>query len=55
LPAGKPIADVRAIRDGIEGHVHELIEQRLGAIRTDRTAHQLRLKHVRRAAFLGRM
>jgi len=45
-PAGKPIADVRAIRDGVEAHIHELIEQRLDAIRTDRTAHQLRLARL---------
>jgi len=45
-PAGKPIADVRAIRDVIEAHIRELIEQRLEAIRTDRTAHQLRLTRL---------
>jgi arsenate reductase (thioredoxin) len=45
-PAGKPIADVRAIRDGIEAHIRELIEQRLDAIRSDRTAHQLRLARL---------
>jgi arsenate reductase (thioredoxin) len=45
-PAGRPIADVRAIRDGIEAHVRELIEQRLEAIRTDRTAHELRLTRL---------
>lgn len=45
-PAGKPIEDVRAIRDGIEAHIHELIQQRLDAIRTDRTAHELRLTRL---------
>ncbi len=45
-PAGRPIEDVRAIRDGIEAHVRELIEERLDAIRTDRTAHQLRLARL---------
>lgn len=45
-PAGRPIEDVRAIRDGIEAHVRELIEQRLDAIRTDRTAHELRLTRL---------
>ncbi len=45
-PAGKPIADVRAIRDRVEAHVHDLIEQRLDRIRTDRTAHQLRLTRL---------
>jgi arsenate reductase len=45
-PAGKPIEDVRAIRDGIEAHVRELIADRLDAIRTDRTSHQLRLARL---------
>jgi hypothetical protein len=45
-PAGKPIEDVRAIRDGIEAHIHELIDQRLDVIRTDRTAHELRLTRL---------
>ena len=38
-PAGRPIDDVRAIRDGIEAHVIELIDKRLDAIRSDRTTH----------------
>src|ERR1017187_3784052 len=45
-PAGKPIGEVRAIRDGIQAHVRELIGVRLDAIRTDRTAHQLRLARL---------
>ncbi len=45
-PAGKPIGDVRAIRDGVQAHVCELIAQRLDAIRTDRTAHELRLTRL---------
>ena len=45
-PAGKPIGEVRAIRDGIEAHVNELLERRLDAIRSDRTAHQLRLTRL---------
>ena len=45
-PAGKPIADVRAIRDGIEARIRELIADRLEAIRTDRTAHELRLTRL---------
>ena len=45
-PADKPIEDVRAIRDGIEAHIRELIEQRLDAIRSDRTAHALRLTRL---------
>jgi len=45
-PAGRPVEDVRAIRDGIEAHVRELIAQRLDAIRTDRTAHEVRLTRL---------
>jgi arsenate reductase (thioredoxin) len=45
-PAGRPIEQVRAIRDGIEEHVRELIEDRLGTIRSDRNAHQLRLARL---------
>ena len=47
-PAGRPIEDVRAIRDGIEEHVRELIAERLEAIRTDRTAPELRLTRLLR-------
>lgn len=42
-PAGRPIAEVRAIRDGIQARVRELIATRLEEIRTDPTAHQQRL------------
>ena len=45
-PAGRPIEEVRAIRDSIEVHVRELVDQRLDAIRSDRTAHQLRLERL---------
>ncbi|MGD0452901.1 MAG: arsenate reductase ArsC [Solirubrobacteraceae bacterium] len=45
-PAGRPIEDVRAIRDGIQAQIRELIAVRLDAIRTDRTAHQLRLARL---------
>jgi hypothetical protein len=45
-PAGRPIEDVRAIRDGIEAHIRELIAVRLQAIRTDRTAHEMRLTRL---------
>jgi arsenate reductase len=45
-PAGRPIEDVRAIRDGIEAQVRELLATRLEVIRTDRTAHQLRLERL---------
>ena len=42
-PAGLPIEEVRAIRDTIEAHVRDLVEHKLDAIRTDPTAHALRL------------
>jgi arsenate reductase (thioredoxin) len=42
-PADQPIEVVREIRDEIEQRVRELIEERLPDIRSDRTAHQLRL------------
>ena len=45
-PAGRPVEEVRAIRDAVEMRVHDLIEQRLDAIRSDRTAHQLRLERL---------
>ena len=45
-PAGRPIAEVRAIRDAVEARVVDLIEERLDAIRADRTAHQLRLARL---------
>jgi protein-tyrosine-phosphatase len=45
-PAGRPLEEVRAIRDAIEVRVRELVEQRLDAIRTDNTAHQVRLVHL---------
>jgi protein-tyrosine-phosphatase len=45
-PAGKPLNEVRAIRDAIEVRVRELVEQRADGIRADRTAHQLRLQHL---------
>jgi arsenate reductase (thioredoxin) len=42
-PAGRPIEEVRQIRDAVEAHVKELIDERLDAIRSDRTADQIRL------------
>jgi arsenate reductase (thioredoxin) len=45
-PAGQPIETVRAIRDAIETRVLDLVEQKLDAIRADRTAHQLRLAQL---------
>src|SRR5919106_6796244 len=37
-PAGKPIEEVRAIRDAIETRVRDLVDDRLDAICSDRTA-----------------
>lgn len=45
-PAGRPIEEVRVIRDTVEVHVRELIEHKLDAIRNDHTAHQLRLEKL---------
>ncbi len=42
-PAGRPIDEVRAIRDGIQARVRELIATRLEEIRAGRTAHDQRL------------
>jgi arsenate reductase len=45
-PAGRPIEEVRAIRDQIAVRVGELIDTKLDAIRADRTAHQVRLARL---------
>jgi arsenate reductase (thioredoxin) len=45
-PAGKPIEEVRAIRDELEERVRDLVENRLDAIRADRTSHELRLQRL---------
>ena len=42
-PAGKPIEQVRAIRDDIAGRVDDLVLRRLEEIRADHTAHSMRL------------
>jgi arsenate reductase len=42
-PAGRPLEEVRAIRDDLERRVRDLIENRLDAIRADRSAHARRL------------
>jgi arsenate reductase (thioredoxin) len=42
-PADQPLAVVREIRDQIDERVTELVTERLDEIRSDRTAHQLRL------------
>ena len=38
-PAGRPIEEVREIRDVVEEHVQRLIVDRLDEIRSDRSAH----------------
>jgi arsenate reductase len=43
-PAGKPLAEVREIRDLVDRRVEELIDTRLDAIRFDATAHESRLR-----------
>ena len=45
-PAGKPLEEVRVIRDAVEARVLDLIETRLDAIRADRTSHQARLQRL---------
>lgn len=45
-PGGQPIERVREIRDDIERRVRHLIDANLDAIRTDRTAHALRLARL---------
>ena len=45
-PNGRPIDEVRAIRDEIERRVRDLIDDRLDAIRTDPTAHRVRLNRL---------
>jgi arsenate reductase (thioredoxin) len=45
-PAGKPLEEVRVIRDQVEARVKQLIEERLDQIRSDDTAHQFRLRKL---------
>jgi arsenate reductase len=45
-PAGKRLDEERAIRDQVEERVKDLLEQRIELIRSDRTAHQLRLEQI---------
>jgi arsenate reductase (thioredoxin) len=45
-PADCSLEEVRVIRDAIEGHVRELIEVKLDAIRSDPTAHRFRLRKL---------
>jgi arsenate reductase (thioredoxin) len=45
-PAGKPIEEVRRIRDEIETRVEDLVQNRLEDIRKDRRQHQMRLAQL---------
>ena len=45
-PAGRPIEEVREIRDQIEQRVQDLLEDRIDAIRSDQTAHEFRLARM---------
>jgi arsenate reductase (thioredoxin) len=43
-PAGRPVEEVRTIRDEVEEHVKRLVVERLHEIQADRSAHQWRLR-----------
>lgn len=45
-PAGRPIEEIREIRDTIEARVDWLLTERTEEIRCDRTAHEMRLAQV---------
>jgi arsenate reductase len=45
-PAGRPIEEVREIRDMVAEHVQRLIVDRLDEIQGDRSAHQFRLRKM---------
>ena len=45
-PAGRPLDEVRKIRDELERRVRDLIDNRLDAIRGDRSAHNRRLAQL---------
>lgn len=45
-PAGRPLEEVRVIRDAVEARVRRLLAERADAIRADRTAHELRLARL---------
>jgi hypothetical protein len=45
-PAGRPIEEVREIRDMVAEHVQRLIVDRLDEIQSDRSAHQFRLRKM---------
>jgi arsenate reductase len=45
-PAGKPLEQVRAVRDTVEEHFRALLSGRLDGIRTDASGHQRRLAQL---------
>ena len=45
-PAGRTLEEVRSIRDAIEARVLELLDEKIDLIRSDRTAHQVRLERL---------
>jgi arsenate reductase (thioredoxin) len=45
-PAGRPLEEVRGIRDEIESRVKDLATNRLAAIREDRRQHQMRMAQL---------
>ena len=45
-PAGRPIDEVREIRDMIDERVSELVHDKIHAIRLDATAHRFRLEKL---------
>jgi arsenate reductase len=45
-PAGKSLDEVRKIRDDVEARVKDLLQHRIERIRSDRSAHQLRLEQL---------
>jgi arsenate reductase len=45
-PAGRPLEEVRGIRDEIERRVRRLLDEQVELIRSDRTAHNLRLEKL---------
>jgi arsenate reductase len=45
-PRGRPVEEVRVIRDEIERRVRDLIDNRLDAIRMDTTAHRIRFARI---------
>jgi arsenate reductase (thioredoxin) len=45
-PAGRPLDEVRRIRDELEQRVRDFVDTRLDDVRADKTAHQIRLARL---------